>query len=48
MTQQIQSEYDRLKKIYPNAWIGYNAHTDKYGVYIIPISFTNSLFIKKI
>ena len=44
----IKRELEETLKTYPKAWIGYNANTRKYSVYIIPISFTNSLFITKI
>ena len=43
--QEIVQEYSRKKKDFPACWIGFNANIDKYSVYIIPKSWTNSLMI---
>ncbi len=41
-------EYEQKNKNFPDCWIGHNATLDKYCIYIIPISWTNSLMIRKI
>lgn len=44
----METELKRIQKDFPRAWIGYNAGTGKQEMYIIPISWTNSLLITKI
>jgi len=44
----LQQQLKEVQREHPQAWIGYNANTGKTDIYIIPISWCNSLFIQKI
>jgi hypothetical protein len=44
--KKILDEYNETKKEFPKCWIGYNAELDEFCVYLIPISWTNSLLIE--
>jgi hypothetical protein len=44
----MEEQLKEVQNEFPNAWIGFNATTGKKSIYIIPISWCNSLFIVKI
>lgn len=46
--QQAQQELEKVKPIFPRAWIGFNANINEFRVYIVPKSWNNSLLIKEI
>lgn len=46
--KEILDLHKRKLVDFPSAWIGYNANLHKYNVYIIPITWCNSLLITKI
>lgn len=46
--QQAQQELEKVKPIFPRAWIGFNANLNEFRVYIVPKSWNNSLLINEI
>ena len=38
-------DYEKQKKTFPWAWIGYNATTEMYFVSILPRTWSHSMFI---